>query len=105
MSLFPPPPPGSWLSGTRLLQRVVLDQLAYAPLNNCLMILYVAMVADQRSWAAARAKALSELPAVQRRGWRVWPAVQLVNQSVVPLEVGAGLVLACASQAHAYAQL
>lgn len=51
------------------------------------MILYVSLVADRRGWRAARAKVVSELPGVQRRGWRVWPVLQLVNQSVVPLEV------------------
>lgn len=56
-------------------------------MNNCLMILYVALVADQQGWRASRAKVVSELPGVQRRGWRVWPIVQLVNLSVVPLEV------------------
>ena len=103
VSLFPPAAaaaaaaaPGAWrfLGGAlRLLQRVGLDQLLYAPLNNCLMILYVSLVADQRSWPAARAKLVAELPAVQRRGWRVWPAVQLINQSLVPLEVRLGCVL------------
>lgn len=88
--LFPPMPRGrgSTLGGLlRLAQRVGLDQLLYAPVNNCLMILYVALVADQQGWRASRAKVVSELPGVQRRGWRVWPIVQLVNLSVVPLEL------------------
>jgi hypothetical protein len=99
VSLFPPASstgPGAWRfpgGALRLLQRVGLDQLLYAPLNNCLMILYVSLVADQRSWAAAQAKLVAELPAVQRRGWRVWPAVQLINQSLVPLEVRLGHAL------------
>ncbi|KAL4449010.1 hypothetical protein ABPG77_007727 [Micractinium sp. CCAP 211/92] len=87
--LFPPVPRGrgSAVGGLlRIAQRVGLDQLLYAPVNNCLMILYVSLVADRRGWRAARAKVVSELPGVQRRGWRVWPVLQLVNQSVVPLE-------------------
>ncbi|PRW20491.1 peroxisomal membrane PMP22 [Chlorella sorokiniana] len=93
VSFFPPPSPGldgstSWvLALVRLSQRVAADQLLYAPLNNGLMILYVGLVADQRPLAAARAKLVAELPGVQRRGWRLWPAVQLVNQSLVPLEL------------------
>ena len=93
VSLFPPPSPRldggtSWvLALVRLTQRVAADQLLYAPLNNGLMILYVSIVADRRPLAAARAKLVAELPAVQRRGWRLWPAVQLVNQSLVPVEV------------------
>ena len=94
VSLFPPAASAAGSStrrcldaALRLLQRVGLDQLLYAPVNNCLMFLYVSVVADQRSWATARAKLVAELPAVQRRGWRVWPAVQLINQSLVPLEV------------------
>lgn len=40
--LFPPPATRSALHATwRLLQRVGLDQLVYAPVNNCLMILCV----------------------------------------------------------------
>lgn len=73
----------------RLAQRVAADQLLYAPLNNAATILYVALAADRRSWPAARAKLAAELPGVQRRGWRLWPFVQLINQSLVPLEVGA----------------
>lgn len=94
VSLFPPPSPGldgatsPVLSLVRLAQRVAADQLLYAPLNNALMILWVSLVADRRPLAAAKAKLVAELPGVQRRGWRVWPAVQLVNQSLVPLEVG-----------------
>ena len=91
ISHFPPPVPGARRAAVaatwHLLQRVTLDQLLYAPLNNLLMLLYVSLVADQRSWPAARARVAAELPTVQRRGWRLWPAVQLVNQSVVPLEV------------------
>ena len=61
------------------------------------MILWVATVADRRPWAAATAKVAAELPAVQRRGWRWWPAVQLINQSLVPLEVRLGVLgFACA---------
>lgn len=93
VSLFPPPSRGldgstSWVLWlVRLGQRVAADQLLYDPLNNGLMILYVALVADRRPWAAAKSKLVAELPGVQRRGWRLWPAVQLVNQSLVPLEV------------------
>jgi hypothetical protein len=72
---------------------VALDQLTYAPLNNSLMILYVARVADGHSWAAARAKWRSELPTVQLRGWRFWPAIQAVNQLLVPLRVRNGCPL------------
>lgn len=68
-------------------QRVALDQLTYAPLNNSLMIAYVALVADRLGWAAARDKVRRELPGVQARGWRFWPLVQAVNQSLVPLRV------------------
>ncbi|EFN52471.1 hypothetical protein CHLNCDRAFT_13495, partial [Chlorella variabilis] len=66
-------------------QRVALDQLTYAPVNNTLMITYVALVADRLGWAAARAKVRAELPAVQLRGWRFWPCIQAVNQFLVPL--------------------
>ncbi|PSC69130.1 Peroxisomal membrane PMP22 isoform A [Micractinium conductrix] len=95
--LFPPPATRSALHATwRLLQRVGLDQLVYAPVNNCLMIFYVALVADQRGFAAARAKAVAELPGVQARGWRVWPLIQLVNQSLIPLELRVLCNNACA---------
>jgi peroxisomal membrane protein 2 len=70
-------------------QRVALDQLTFAPLNNSLMIAYVAVVADRLGWAAARDKVRRELPGVQARGWRFWPAVQAVNQTAVPLRVRA----------------
>ena len=108
MRWFPPPlGPGGARGATsnggglltapllQLLKRVAADQLAYAPLNNCLTIAYVALAADGRGWAAARAKVVAELPRVQRRGWRLWPAVQLVNQSVVPLEVRPGCTGGC----------
>lgn len=88
-SLFPPPA-GSAVAPAallRLAQRVAADQLLYAPLNNAATILFVALVADRRSWPAARSKLVAELPGVQRRGWRLWPLVQLFNQSLVPLEV------------------
>lgn len=103
VALFPPPPPGAGVPAAllKLAQRVGADQLLYAPLNNGLTICFVGLVADRRPWAAVRDKVAAELPGVQRRGWRIWPLVQLVNQSVVPLEVSPRvLALRCAERVH-----
>lgn len=84
-------------------QRVALDQLTYAPVNNTLMITYVALVADRLGWAAARAKVRAELPAVQLRGWRFWPCIQAVNQFLVPLRVSAAGAVGAAKEAGRHA--
>lgn len=84
---FPPPRRGQPDDPLRPLKRAALDQLTYGPLCNLLFILWFARAVERRPWAAARAKAAAEFPAVQARGWRVWPAASLAGQLFVPLEL------------------
>ena len=71
----------------RAVKKVALDQLTYGPLNNILFMTYIAAVVEGRSWAATRAKVRADYPAVQIKGWRLWPAAQFLNQTFVPLEM------------------
>jgi peroxisomal membrane protein 2 len=84
---FPPPRRGQPDDPLRPLKRAALDQLTYGPLCNLLFLLWFAHAVERRPWAALRAKAAAEFPAVQARGWRVWPAASLAGQLFVPLEL------------------
>jgi peroxisomal membrane protein 2 len=71
----------------RPLKKVALEQLTWGPLNNALLMLYLAKAVEGRSWAATWRATAANFGGVQRSGWRLWPAASLVNQTFVPLEL------------------
>ncbi|KAF8071079.1 hypothetical protein HT031_001161 [Scenedesmus sp. PABB004] len=77
-------PEGSTWSALR---RVALDQLTFGPAYNLAFMAYTAMVVNGMAPGAFARKAAAEFPALQAAGWRVWPAVMLVNYRCVPLQL------------------
>ncbi|EFN52473.1 hypothetical protein CHLNCDRAFT_138820 [Chlorella variabilis] len=70
----------------RSVKKVLVDQLAYGPVQNALFMAFLASVVEGRSWATTRAKLASDWPGVQRRSWRVWPVASFISQEYVPLK-------------------
>lgn len=71
----------------RPVKKVLLDQLTYGPLNNVLFMLFISKVVEGRSNAVTMRKLRSSYWEIQKRGWRLWPMAQFINQSFVPLNL------------------
>lgn len=54
-----------------LLAQVALDQLVFGPCSNVLMMAYITMVVEGRSWPFTQRKIKRDYPALQINGWKV----------------------------------
>lgn len=85
----------------RAIKKVCVDQLTYGPLNNILMIFFIAKIVEGRSWNATRTRLYYSYPSVQLKGWSLWPAAQWLNHRFIPLNLrvlwsnGVALVWQC----------
>lgn len=68
-------------------QKVLVDQVTYGPVNNIMMMSYIALVVDQTTVQAALSRVKCNYPGVQLKGWQVWPVASLVNYRFVPLKL------------------
>merc|ERR1712083_1226158 len=75
---------GPTLTLKKTLQKVALDQFAFAPFNQIIMISSVGIMQGLNSLELIKQKLKNELPTVMFTGWKIWPAVQLVNFYYVP---------------------
>ncbi len=66
--------------------RMALDQLCYAPFVLSTLFLWTGLLESGGSFHFAFEKMRSNVGRALRANWIVWPAVQLINQGVVPLE-------------------
>lgn len=57
-----------------LCTQVALDQLVFGPCSNVIMMAYIAMVVEGRSWPFTQRKIKRDYPALQINGWKVWQA-------------------------------
>lgn len=78
--------PMSKSTGYRSVKKVLVDQLIYGPLNNVLMLLFMARVVDRRGWRTSFSRLPMQFPSVQLRGWRLWPAAQFLNHYFMPFK-------------------
>jgi hypothetical protein len=78
--------PMSKNTGTRSAKKVAVDQLLFGPLNNILMLLFMARVVDGVSLSTSISRLRMQFPSVQFRGWRLWPAAQFLNHYFMPLK-------------------
>ena len=71
--------------GLQPFKKVVVDQSLMAPsINTGIIILLEVM--QRRKWPEIRAKIGDNLPGILKNQYKLWPAVQLVNFYLVPLE-------------------
>lgn len=68
-------------------QKVLVDQVTYGPINNIMMMSYIALVVDRATVQAAFARVQGNYPSVQLKGWQVWPLASLINYRFVPLKL------------------
>jgi protein Mpv17 len=76
------PGTGFWVA----MQRMLADQVLY---SVCVLLTLFAWTGAWESggnWAHVRAKIATNLWPSLRANWTLWPAVQLINQSIVPLQ-------------------
>lgn len=73
-------------TGTRSVKKVAVDQLLYGPLNNVLLLFFMARVVDGVSLSTSLTRLRMQFPSVQVRGWRLWPAAQFLNHYFIPLK-------------------
>ncbi|BFZ57288.1 Protein required for ethanol metabolism [Savitreella phatthalungensis] len=73
---------------TSVLKRVVADQSVYAPLSLLLFFLYMGLCDGALTSARGhfKRKLAKEYPVALRAQYLLWPAVQLCNFAIVPLE-------------------
>lgn len=65
--------------------KVFFDQLIWRPLLIAYTFLLMSVV-QGRTWNQVKEHFRNNYVATVKAGWRIWPAAQLLNQSVVPLE-------------------
>ncbi|KAK9909772.1 hypothetical protein WJX75_007242 [Coccomyxa subellipsoidea] len=70
-----------------LCKKVLLDQLSYGPLNNVLLMSYITLIVEGRSWDFTRTKLFNDFAGVQKNGWRLWPLASFINYRFVPLRL------------------
>ena len=68
----------------RTVQRVVIDQLSYGPLNNAAAMAYIACVINRLPLVDVPRLLRRKFVGVQLKGWRVWPAAMFINYRFVP---------------------
>ncbi|KAK9817107.1 hypothetical protein WJX72_009641 [[Myrmecia] bisecta] len=73
-------------SGT-VLKKVLLDQLTYGPLCNVLLLSYLSLFVEGRSWTYSKAKVRQTYPNIQMNGWKLWPIASFINYTYVPLKL------------------
>ncbi|KAL6767939.1 hypothetical protein ACKKBF_B37180 [Auxenochlorella protothecoides x Auxenochlorella symbiontica] len=71
----------------RIVKKVVVDQLVYAPFQNVVVLAYLAKVVEGLPLVATIAKLKVQWPTVQAMGWRFWPLAQYINQKYFPLQL------------------
>eukprot|EP00897_Mesotaenium_endlicherianum_P002764 jgi/Mesen1/2515/ME000016S01862 len=76
-------PKGDFLS---VAKKVVVEQLTYGPLCNILLMAYISLVVEGRSWHLTRRKLEKDYASVQLNGWKVWPLAALINYRYVPIQ-------------------
>lgn len=67
---------------TTILTRVGLDQLVFTPMNLACFLSYMAYMEG----SSVQKRLQDTYWQVLKTNWMIWPAVQLVNFGVVPLE-------------------
>lgn len=75
------------LDDTSVLQKVVLDQATYGPVCNLVLMSFLALIVDGRSFRFTWNKLRSDFWSVQRNGWKFWPLVAILNYRYVPLKL------------------
>ncbi len=53
-------------------QQVALDQLVFGPISNVIMMSYISMAIEGRSWGFTQRKIKRDYPSLQINGWKVW---------------------------------
>lgn len=70
---------------SKVVQKVLIDQVTYGPVNNIVMIAYISLIVDRATLQATFSRVKARYPSVQIRAWQVWPLVSLINYRFVPL--------------------
>ena len=78
---------GPTLTLKKNLQKVALDQFAFAPFNQIIMLSSVGIMQGLNSLELIKQKLKNELPTVMFTGWKIWPIVNFVNFSYVPFQL------------------
>lgn len=65
-------------------KKTLLDQMTFGPVQNVLFLTYLSAVVDRAPAGVTLDRLRVAVPAAQVRGWKFWPAVQLLNQAFVP---------------------
>eukprot|EP00877_Chromochloris_zofingiensis_P002350 jgi/Chrzof1/12115/Cz06g21270.t1 len=67
-------------------QKVMVDQVTYGPLQNLIFMMFSAMALNGASVEETIQQMVRDFPSVQRQGWKVWPLAGIINYKFVPLE-------------------
>lgn len=65
--------------------RMVADQLIYAPCVLTSVFMWTGLLESAGSWSFAVNKLRSNFWPALKANWCLWPAVQLINQGIIPL--------------------
>jgi len=76
------PGSGFWVA----MQRMLADQVLYSVCVLLTLFAWTGAWESEGNWTHVRAKIATNLWPSLRANWTLWPAVQLINQSIVPLQ-------------------
>jgi len=71
----------------KTLQKLFLDQIAFAPFNQTLILSSLGIMQGLTSLELVLEKVQKELPTVVFTGWKIWPFVNLINFYYVPFQL------------------
>ena len=68
-----------------LMRRVLVDQLAFAPFGLALFVGSMGVMEGRRSLSALEDKFRDVYVPALLANWKIWPALQMLNFSIMPL--------------------
>ncbi|KAK9826536.1 hypothetical protein WJX74_001197 [Apatococcus lobatus] len=70
-----------------IVQKVIVENLTFAPFANAVMMSFISTVIEGRSIQGTKEKLRRDFPPVIFSAWRVWPLASLINYRFVPLHL------------------